>query len=263
MDKHEEGIILDNYHKLVNETITREGITSWQELDFNIHGNKGLIWHQIVCNGSPVKIDSIKNSEELSILSSHLQFLVGQMFVYRIHIRDSSERPTYGAASLFYPKEVNYAEGMFDMLVNLSYQTCYNFWDRIGDLINPFLPTPLADRAVDFHRVINAIPVQLQTANYTWLKNYCDNEYKDMNDARRIIVHYEVPTTTEKMKHMRNISDKDAIKKMYTDKQEMADYFKQKCFEMMEGLAYCLSFLDDINSYNKVPEDPSLVFLKV
>ncbi len=263
--RHQDGIILDNYHKLINEAITREGITSWQETEFKIDGKDGLAWHGKVCSGAPprvddsgnpIKIDSIKNSEELSMLASELQFIVGQLYVYRIHIRDSSERPAYGAESLFYPKKVNYAEGTFNMLVNLAYQTCYNYWDRIADLINPFLPYPIKETSIDLTRVINAVPLPLQSANFVWLKNYCENEYKEMNNARRIIVHYEVPSTGEIFEHMKNISDKDVIKKMYLAKQEKADYFKQKCAEMIEGLIYCLLFLEDANAIHQASLNP-------
>ncbi len=261
--KHQEGIILDNYHQLVNNYVDTFKVQSWRDSGFMLKDYQGLMWHSLVCESVRVKIDSIKNSEDLAALSDELQFITGQLYMYRTHILDSTLNPMSGAESLFYPKQVNYAEGMFNLLVNQAYQTCYNFWDRIGDLINPFLPNPLSERSVDFTRVINATPAFLNSMNFEWLKNYCENEYKLMNEARRTIVHHEMPSTSEMFDHLKAISNKDAIKSLYEDKIAKADYFKQKCAEQLDGLFYCLSFLDEINNRNGVPESPTRNRLKV
>lgn len=258
--KHQDALTIDKYHELVVQAIDKYAITNFSKNHtFDLRGKSAIPWLSYsvspILNSSPdvsLRLYHQKFSDDLDFLSDELQFIIGEMYMYRDFIRNPIGRPSQNAGGTYYAKDYNIAEKRYDMLVNQAAQVCYNIWDRIGDLINTFFPGMLGKRNVYFKTVIPAIDSKYHTANYDWLKNFADNEFKKFNDLRLQIVHFEVPATTDMHKHLGSIFDKAAIEVLHKEKMDRADYFKDQADKTIDGLYYALSFLDDVIAYNKI-----------
>lgn len=101
------------------------------------------------------------------------------------------------------------SEVRFFYFVNATFEKLYNYWDRIGDLLELAFGLSIAARHVYFSTVIQELQNRgvMLSPHGVWLKNFYDNEYQSVLNPRRIkIVHHRQDDTSFMFDWLRCIS---------------------------------------------------------
>lgn len=130
-------------------------------------------------------IYSVSSDAQFSIANGFLYFPFANNFLNEVRQYEGGRQlPTY-----FRKLE----DKRFFYYVSSSFEKLYNFWDRIGDLIEAAFNLNLEERGVYFSTVITALEGKGldSSENWQWLKGFHDRHYKDVLNRLRIkIVHY-------------------------------------------------------------------------
>jgi hypothetical protein len=133
------------------------------------------------------------------------------------------------------------------MYVDFSYQLIYNFWDRIGDLLDVFFYTGLSDRSIYFKSVIKNIPSEYhKSANHRWLTNICDTELNALHEIRKQIVHYNSLEVKMFYNVVLNSQNTNKLKELFEQKQSFPELFKKHLGLMLTGFERTIRLIDEL-----------------
>jgi len=234
-----------------------EGLTSVSGLhkEYMLAGRPLLTWHNEVTRRCAIEHNGhfyyMKNIDDIAFCSDSLLYFTAHLFLYRPYINSLTRDafPAYGRT--LYPNLQNLEGKRYSMYLDVVSQAAYNYWDRIGDLIASFFPGVLKPQSIFFPSAISIIPSQFHSSpNYQWLRNFAENEYKEMNGLRKDIVHYHTSDTNFKYEHLERASTNAETEahEMQQKREGMADFYKQHISVTIEGLEKTLLLLGEIDA---------------
>lgn len=231
-----------------------QGLTSLSGLDdkFILNGKNILAWHLEVISMAPKQNDLVhytKNMDDIFWCSSQLLYFTANLYLYRPHINSPLKHAYLSGNETIYPNFQNIAGRRYDMFADIVCQTAYNYWDRIGDLIASFFPKEIKKDRVYFSTVLDMVPEQFHVGeSFSWLQNFRDNGYQELNEKRKQIVHYTTSGTQYKFAHLQSVHSREEIESLQTAREGVADFFKQHIYLTLEGYEKTLLFLSDVSS---------------
>lgn len=251
MEKKE---LLLEYQKAIVDIYVAENLTSLRGLDENyiINGNQIITWHSETVRRGRIKFkgrfDYMENFDDLLFCSDELMYFTAHLFLYRPFVNKPSQEGFNAWGKRIYPNHQNLEAKRYSMFADITSQKAYNYWDRIGDLIASYFPDKLKPNNVFFATAIEAIPDEFQQSeNYKWLKKFKDTDYLELNKKRKRIVHYTSSDTDFKQKHLEITTDKIALQSLETERDFLADFYKNHISLTLTGFEKTLLFLDEIN----------------
>jgi hypothetical protein len=199
----------------------------------NIYHNRSGYWPQLF--------------DDICYCNEDLGYFTSQLHLYRPFLNNpSSEGVAFGDGIIF-PNFTSVYDKRYNTIASTCSEKLYNFWDRIGDLINLFFPLP-EGKNIYFPSTIDRIPVEFQNSeHYKWLKEFRDGKYKLANDERIQAVHYNTKESQLRYKHLENCSDAMSMAEYQTERESLADDFKDSLSDMITGFIHTLHFLKEVN----------------
>lgn len=205
-------------------------------------------------NIHPLPYSDFKIHDELDFISKDLKYVTGVLYFLRPFIVDTK-----------------YTEGMYHqnlpdrrylMYANFGYQSIYNFWDRIGDLLHLYYETGLAIDKVYLGRVLtnmkdpyNSNPNHIKDDSfYKKLKELYDTELNFFFDERNEAVHHFQLEAKHYWGNIEFRKDK-AYLKLNEEKQKYPEFMKKHLELFFVGFEVALNLI------NRLP-DRLLVFIK-
>jgi len=139
-------------------------------------------------------------------------------------------------------------DSFYSMHASLCFEKLYNFWDRIGDKIaNEFsskFPNP---KRVMFANVIDKLKEDFETdENFMWLIAFRNDGFKDFNDKRKLVVHYEQIETKYQTAILDNIGDMQKIEEIFLEKSTLPEFFKRHIDLSNKGILKTYDFVKSI-----------------
>ncbi len=251
MDRHE---LIWEYQRSIIDLYKEQGLTSLRGLydKYEINGRQIIIWHSEATRKCSVKyngqFDYLKNFDDLIFCSNELLYFTAHLYLYRPYINNPIEEGFHFSERMVYPNYPNLEAMRYSMFADVTSQTVYNYWDRIGDLIASFFPDKIKPHNVFFPTAIEAIPADFHhNKNYLWLKDFKENGYLELNKMRKQIVHYTTSDSDFKHKHLERTSDKEAMQELQIEREHLADFYKNHISLTLTGLEKTLLFFEDIN----------------
>lgn len=175
--------------------------------------------------------------DEFVLLSGDIKFCAGMLNYLYPHI---TTRHNELSSTLI--------DRRYIMHINFGYQSIYQFWDRIGDLLWHFFYTGLDKNAVYTGRVLSNISNAFkETANYIALKTLYE-KFKEFFDIQHEVVHSF--TLGTEIYWQRNASygderkQQELLDKMATYKDAITDSLPQ----CIEALVLTLNLIDEIKA---------------
>ena len=151
------------------------------------------------------------------------------------------------AGKILYPYSRPIETKRFNMFANTASEKVYNYWDRIGDLLTTYFPELIDPKNSYFATTIDKIPAEFHNSeNYKWLKRFKENEFKDLNEKRKQVVHYISTDTKSKWSQAKNPFDKEEIVKTLAEQDKLPDYFKSQLKLSIEGFEKTISLIEEI-----------------
>ena len=196
------------------------------------------------------KFDYTKLFDDLILCSDEILYFTAQLFLYRPLLLNPKGRfqkvNEFSKSCVRFSNIETLEEKRYYMLIDIVYQKIYNFWDRIGDLIETFFPNNLPPNKVFFDSALGIIPKEFYTIEeYIWLVKFKKEKYNILNKERIQIVHYRTTGTKFKIDFL---EDTGNVQKWIFDRQNIAHYFKEQIEYTINGFEYTLIFLEKISN---------------
>ena len=149
--------ILDSLFYRLSEIMKSEGIKHISEIKFD-DKHSLTFYSEIVNNSISIRKPPLFLYDDFFFLSNDLIHFTLLLFLFRPFINDpAKENGTYFQ---------NWYDARYLSYSSVLYSTVYNFWDRIGDLLNCFFDTGLTEGSVYIGRVINNFPKYCRDSKY-------------------------------------------------------------------------------------------------
>lgn len=186
----------------------------------------------------PFPYSDFKIYYELLFISRDIKYYTALLFFFKPHLTDSSYDGTYFQT----PEDSRYM-----MFASICFQSIYNFWDRIGDLLALFFKTGLHDTSIYFSRVLNNFPKDYkESENFQWLNTHYDQEIKNLLGQRDDIVHsYQLECEF----YWRVIEAKmntNKTREIQKEKESFPHSFKQQIDLLLKGFEMALKLIEEL-----------------
>lgn len=239
--------IIDDYNKAVFDIYKSKSLSSLQSNDYTIRDVNIL-----TCPHNPnykeKKFNHFINLWDLINCSNDLMHFASQLFLYQNLINNPlKEFIEFGNEEVLSLYHQNLYDHRYSIFITCCFEKCYNYWDRIGDRIASFYPELLKIKDVDFGRIIERVNcLGIQNENFQWLLNFKNNEYQQLNNHRKNLVHYSQYEANFRFEHMMKSTDIDNLKKLWKEKSEFPEYFKSHLEFAVEGYYQMYKFLESL-----------------
>jgi len=182
---------------------------------------------------------------DIGCIHSDLVYTTGILFTLRPYINNPLQETVYVKAKEFSTYRQNMYDSLYGMYASICFEKLYNFWDRIGDKIANEFPDKFTNsRAIMFANVIESLKSDFQTdRNIKWLIDFKDSDFKDFNDKRKVVVHYEHIETKYKEAILDNFGNMDKIKEIFEEKSTLPEFFKKHIELTNEGIEKTYDFV--------------------
>lgn len=246
---------LQDYEAAIIDIYKENGLTTLRGLDdaYIVNGKNVAIWHTQVTKVAESKYGNEfpywRNFKDLLFCSDELLYFTAHLFLYRPFlnnpIEDSYPHPS-GNRDVFRIIP-NLETRRYHMFIDVVSQKAYNYWDRIGDLIASYFPSCIKPKEVFFSRVIDIIPEQFRSnPNFLWLLNFKENNYTELNEIRKKVVHYNTYDTGFNNEVFK-IKEEKEMEDFLSKRGDLATYYKDHISLTIEGFEKTMLFLEELN----------------
>lgn len=250
----EEKELLTEWDRKLKEVYIEHELTCIAGLkaDYIYNGRQLFSWYHDVVRKNWIKHNGafsyFKNVNDLLRCSDTLLFHTAHLFLYAPYIDNPLKNAFQIEGEWVYPNYENIEGKRYDMFLDTNFQSLYNYWARVGDLIASFFTELIERKKVDFARALDVIPSNFHSSeNYKWLIDFKNNEYKEFNTKRKLIVHCNSLSTKRRNDHIGNHMNREAIEEMQKEREFYPEYFKNHIRLSLSGLEKTLLFLEEIN----------------
>ena len=249
---NEEKKLLKDFNDKVIDTCKEEKLIGFDDHDLKIDG-KGLssIFTEITrkqrTNAFPKPFHDLNTLDDLTRVTQDVRFLLGQLILYKPYITDYLAGKTNWNGKVFFKYFPSLFDKRYFMNSGLIISLLYNYWDKIGDLLDNCFGVIAAGRNVYFGSVIRSFPNQYHTSNnYIWLRDFKDNEFQDLLDKRNEIVHYSALESKYFEQYQDNYNKEAEIQKLQEEKEKIVEYLINHNKLMFTGFEKTIKLIDEI-----------------
>ncbi len=254
MDNAEEVII--EYQKQIADIYKSRslGCLSGIDLKFEVNGRQILVWYfkavrrGIIANKS---FDFQKSFDDLLFCSDEILHFTALLFLYQPYMNNPLKEGYQLGEKMVYPNRQNLASKRYAMYANSLSEKVYNYWDRIGDLLAAYFPDKIDPKQIYFGKTVDNIPNEFHgSANYKWLKEFKETEYKKINDKRKQIVHYITLDTQFKHTHLEYSDNKSMLEDLIKERDNLPEFFKGQIQFTLTGFEKTIALIEEISEVN-------------
>jgi hypothetical protein len=226
-----------NLDKMIREEYEQLGLKCLSEVKFN-NEHPLSFFTSYLSKIKPISSFHLsKNYDEISFISDDLKYFTALTYLLRPYINSPlKENKTY-FQTVEDKRYLSYA--------NILFQSFYNYWDRIGDLIFCFIETSLKEREVYFYTVLQKIDERAKDSEYYLALNklYTD-KLINLFGKRKEIVHYSQLTSDIYTETFINYNDTLKLKQIQKLKDSLPDLFKSNIEYSFQGFELAVKFIN-------------------
>ena len=175
------------------------------------------------------------------MLSYDLKYFTSLLFLYHPYFK----LPRYEKD---YPYNINEYDIIYSRYISICYEKVYNFWERIAILIYSFYPDIFKEKEkVYFSKVIDKLDdLKIDNDNLKWLIIFKNSKYKNMNDERIKIVHFNQYGSLNIDEYLKTLNGKNNFNDWKEKKNSFPEYFRLHLNLEIEGYKQTLAFTNSI-----------------
>lgn len=166
----------------------------------------------------PLPYSDFKIHDELDFITKDIKYLTALTFFFRPYINDPVKEESY---------HQTIEDRRYLLFVSLTVQCIYNFWDRIGDLLDLYFHTGLRDTSIYFGRVLHNLPTVYKGNDYyKFLMSVYETDLKPFLANRDEVVHNYQIECKMYWGALEYISNKKELEKLQIEKESYPHLFK-------------------------------------
>lgn len=207
-------------------------------------GKNFMYWFTDITRKLPRENEFVESDfkiyDDFVVLSGDIKFSAGML--HYLHPSITKAHDQFGATII---------DRRYTMHIGYGYQSIYEFWDRIGDLLWHFFFTGIRQDSVYVGKVLNNIPAKYKTSdNYAKLTDLY-SDFKDHFGMRHDIVHHFTLGTQlywERTKAFRDYEANAAIIRKLEAYKDLITESLPACIDALEFALRLISEKGDLDS---------------
>lgn len=239
--------LIDKYNEAITDIYKSQSLSSLGANNFT-YKNINVLTCPSNPNYQEKKFNHLINLWDLINCSNDLMYFTSQLFLHHSLINNPLEEFTkFGNDEVLSLYHQNLYDRRYSIFITCCFEKCYNYWDRIGDRIASFFPELLKIHQVDFARIIDRLESSgIDNENFQWLLNFKNNEYQQLNNHRKNLVHYSQYEANFRYEHAMSSTNTESLKRLWKEKSEFPEYFKSHLGFAVEGYYQMYKFLESL-----------------
>lgn len=181
---------------------------------------------------------------ELITMSSEIKYRVGTVLIYYPYLTPVNNYLDHDLLAK-----------RFHFELPIAYESLYKFWQRLSDYLLAFFPDAQINdknkriKNSYFHTSLDYINSNysnlLCSSNYQWIKNFRENDYKQLNKFRKEFVHKSgyVVTFYQRFRKAKTEQEKYNLNK---ERQEHVEFLINQTSKVIEGFVRFMSFISEL-----------------
>ncbi len=226
-----------NLDKTIREEYERLELKCLAEVKFDDEHPLSFFTHNLDKIKPINSFHSLKNYTEISFISDDLKYFTALTYLLLPYINNPRKENMTYHQSVEDKRYLSYA--------NILFQSFYNYWDRIGDLIYCFLETSLKEREVYFHTVLQNINEEAKSSEYYLILNKLYTEkLPKLFKKRKEIVHYSQLSSEIYIDIFINYDDSKKLEESQKVKESLPVLFNQNIEYTFQGFELAVKLIN-------------------
>lgn len=218
---------------------------------YKLFGKQILVWYSDTTRKislSNTKFDRNGIMDDLLFISDEILYFTAHLYLFLPHLNDPIKASYAFAGRIVYPNFENLATKRFYMYADVVLQKIFNYWDRIGNIIAAYYPKEFKKKNIHFTSAIGIIEPQFHSLDsYKWLKDFRENDFRQLNSKRKSVVHKSTTSITAKYNHLKITSDEKAIGLWVSERNNFPDYCKEQIEKTLLGFKHTLDLVEELS----------------
>jgi hypothetical protein len=176
-------------------------------------------------NNQPAKYDLFEKHDDLIMCHQDIMLSIAELDIYKPYISNLTMHPVNSGDKTIYQYFPNFYDKNYLSTCGKVIELLYNYWDKIGAILSPYLTPEIPLNRVFFGKVIDKIDIEVSNEYIHWLREFKHNQYVDLNERRKKIVHYTSLESQTFRGYYENFSDFDKLTAIQLEKENLPNYF--------------------------------------
>lgn len=240
--------ILFSYNSKIDNFLKENKLRALFQMDEIFDGKNsisffsGIISHP---NNIPVPFPAFEMHDDIVMCHQDITFTLGELYLYKPFISDFTEHSSLVGNQPIYHYFPSFTDKRYLSTCSHLFELFYNYWDKIGDMLAPYIAKELGEKDIYFDRVIDRSNDNIANNQYyKWLKDFRENQYKDLNKNRKQVVHYKSIENQTFQDYFNNSSDFYELEKIQEKKEAFTEYFKNHYNLTIKGFFKALKLIE-------------------
>lgn len=192
-------------------------------------------------------IHDFNTIDDIFRASQEIKSLFGEVLLLNPYITNYISNPVLFNGTTIYTYFPTFIDQRFFQTTGILFESLYNYWDKIGDILAAYLKLDLISTQIYFPTVIDNIPKEFHSSdNYKWLKNFRSEEYNRLNKKRKSVVHYKHLESNFHEEYSKNFKKKDELEKLYIEQMGLSIFLNDQVRKTIKGFEIAFNLLNEI-----------------
>jgi hypothetical protein len=274
----EQKVILNIYKE--NNIRSLRGIIVPKEKLYELNGKNILTWfpdplnpligqYSKYCESKDVELpEGYEQPQAFNILddffaiSDELAFFTAKLFQHTPHLSNPINEAFPFYDRIIYPHFERLDDVRHSIYGNACFQSCYSFWDRVGDTLSLYFPrhfkpgSPIYfGRTIDFLVTDKNIPDSIKNSPHLlWLKTFWSGEFKNLNSKRNDVVHHSTLRSRFIVDYLKISGEldgelkKEKMEKLQLEREELGEYFLKQIDLTLQGFEHSVELMNELRN---------------
>jgi len=254
---------LDEYENQLRQIILREELFCLKDYSHVIFDDKNALAFLELIDETRLFLNTdgcidLLTSDLIQSISPAIQFSLANVYLYFPGANNFLNERVRSGNQEYSTYSQTLEDRRFFYYINCTFEKLYNFWDRIGDMLNMGLDLKISERSVYFATVIEKLnETGIKSENYFKLKTFYETDYKDyLNRLRKLIVHYREKQTYFTFEWINSFVEEnnyETISKLQKEKNELPGLLKDQLKLSNLGFELAVRLISEIGLYENKP----------
>ena len=246
-----QKIILEMYDNQLFDIYEHEELNCLAERDLRFEEQSIHSFYNNAIENFSEKFQGGQNFllDDILNCSKDLKFCIGNLFLYKPYINNPLNAVERIGDMEMFPNYQNIFDRRYNIYSSITPEKLYNYWDRIGDLINLVFNVIENETKIYFTSVINCLPDIVRTSdNYRWLIEFKEHDFTIFNRMRKNVVHYQQLETQYAGRHLDAAFNREAMERLQAEKESYPNFYKEQLAKTITGFEKTIKLINDYNA---------------
>jgi hypothetical protein len=184
--------------------------------------------------------------DDIARCHQDIVFCLGEILNCRPYISNFTDHPTKVGTKTIYSYFPSVYDKHYLSECSRAFELFYNYWDKIGDIIAKYITPEIPDKQVTFAKVCESLSkLEKSSSSAEWQINFKENDYKNLNNRRRQIVHYISLESSMYSSYRGNNMNYEKLIEAQKEKEGLINYLIEHYQYTIDGFYHSMKLIEE------------------